>query len=252
MNKQLTETLIKVGLVIIVVIFIALLLIKRFVYFRPSSHFQTTQGAYKVVRHGHLHGWLLENNSDKIILLCHGNGGNISDRESKIRPLHNLGYSVLVFDYSGYGKSSGVPSEQQLYDDTSAMVALLRQNYNPDQIILYGESLGAPVATYAARRYSVGTLILEAPLPSMKVLIENKYPMGKLYSFLFPEFDTAAYLNGYRGKSLVMHSPTDEVIPYGSATHLFQMCTQHLQLDGSHNQPIIPWEQVRDFIESKL
>ena len=250
MDKQLAETLINVGLVIIVVIFIALLLIKRFVYFRPSSHFQNTKEAYKVVRHGHLHGWLLENNSDKIILLCHGNSGNISNKESKILSLHNLGYSVLAFDYSGYGKSSGVPNEQQLYNDVSDMVAMLRQTYSPKQIILYGESLGAPVAAYAARRYSVGTLILESPLPSMKILIENKYPMGNLYSFLFPEFDTAAYLNGYRGKSLVMHSPTDEVIPYGSATHLFKMCTQHLQLDGSHNQPIIPWEQISVFIES--
>lgn len=252
MNKQLTETLIKISLVIIVIIFISLVLIKRFIYFRPSSYFQITQEPYKVIRHNHLYGWLLENNNDKIVLFCHGNNGNISNRENKIRELHNLGYSVLIFDYSGYGKSSGIPSEQQLYDDASSMVALLlRQNYTPNQIILYGETIGAPIATYAARRYSVDTLILESPLPSMKILIENKYPMGSLYSFLFPEFDTAAYLNGYKGKSLIMHSVTDEVIPYTSVTHLFQTCTQHLQLDGSHNHPIIPWNQIKTFIESK-
>jgi fermentation-respiration switch protein FrsA (DUF1100 family) len=254
MNKQLTETLIKVGLVIVVIIFVGILIIKRFVYFQPSSHFLPTKEAYKVVRHGHLHGWLLDisDQSDKVVLFCHGNGGNISHREEKISTIRNLGYSVLIFDYSGYGKSKGVPTEQQLYDDTSAMVALLRQTYQPEQIVLYGESMGGAVATYAARRYSVGTLILEAPLPSMKILIKNKYPIIGWLSFLFPEFDTASYLNGYKGKSLILHSPTDEVIPYNSVSHLLQMCTHHIPIDGSHNNPIIPWEQVKQFIESAI
>lgn len=250
MNKQTTELLIKIGLITAVVIFIIVLLIKRFIYFRPSSHFINTQEAYKPVHHGHLHGWLLEHDtSDKIILFCHGNAGNISTREGKMISLRDLGYSVLIFDYSGYGKSGGVPSEQQLYDDVSAMTALLRQRYQPDKIILYGESLGGPVATYAARRYSISTLILEAPVPSMKKLIKHKYPILGLLSFLFSEFDTASYLNGYKGKSLLMHSPTDEVVPYSSTEELRQMCTMHLSIDGSHNAPLIPWQEVKTFID---
>lgn len=253
MNKQLSETLIKACLITSVMIFISILLIKRFVYFRPSSCLLPTQETYKVVRNGHLHGWLLENeNSNNIILLCHGNAGNISNRESKIISLRNLGYSVLVFDYSGYGKSGGVPSEQQLYDDASAMVAFLRQTYSPNQIILYGESLGAPVATYVARRYSIPTLILESALPSIKLVIENKYPIISWLSFLFPEFNTAEYLNGYSGNSLLMHSPTDEVIPYYTTTHLQKMCTQHIQIDGSHNAPLIPWDNVKRFIDASI
>lgn len=253
MNKQLTETLIKVGLIIVVIIFVGLLLIKRFVYFRPSSHFLPTQETYKVVRHGHIHGWHVDGDgsSDKIILLCHGNSGNISHREGKISGLRALGYSVMAFDYSGYGKSAGVPSEQQLYDDASMMVAMLRQTYTPDQIILYGESLGGPIATYAARRYSISTLILESPLPSMKTLIKHKFPMVSFLAFLFPEFDTASYLNGFKGRSLLLHSPTDEVIPYQSVMELQQMCTVHIPMDGSHNNPIVPWGQIKEFIETK-
>ena len=250
-NKQIGENLLKISLVIIVFIFIILMLIKRFVYFRPSSQFKTTKEVYKVVKYDNLHTWLLENNkSDKIVLLCHGNAGNISDQENRINNLYNIGYSVLVFDYSGFGKSSGVPSEQQLYNDVSTIVSILRQQYNPNQIILYGQSLGASVATYAARRYSIPTLILESPLPSVKILIENKYPLGKLYSFLFPEFDIGSYLLGYKGKSLIMHSPTDEMIPYKSITHLLHICTQHIPMDGSHNNPIIPWSQIKNFIEN--
>mgnify|MGYP003706712823 CR=1 FL=1 len=252
MNKQLTETLIKGVLIVVVVIIITILLIKRFIYFRPSSHFESTKEAYKPVHHRHLHGWLLENpQSDKIVLLCHGNTGNISHREGKMKAIRDLGYTVLAFDYSGYGKSGGVPSEQQLYDDASSMVALLRQQYQPSQIVLYGESLGGPVATYAARRYSIPVLILESPLPSMKVLIEKKFPFGSLCSFMFPEFDCAAYLRGFRGRSLLMHAPTDEIIPYESTKHLQQMSTVHIPIDGSHKAPIIPWVEIKKFIDTK-
>lgn len=251
MNKQLTETLIKVSLVTLLVIFVGLLLIKRFIYFRPSSHFLPTQETYKVVRHGHIHAWHIDGDgsSNKIILLCHGNGGNISHREGKIAGLRAMGYDVIAFDYSGYGKSGGVPSEQQLYDDASMMVALLRQSYAPEQIILYGESLGGPIATYAARRYSIHTLILESPLPSMKILIQHKFPLVSFLSFLFPEFDTASYLKGFKGRSLLLHSPTDEVIPYQSVAGIQELCNVHLPMDGSHNAPIIPWEQIKRFIE---
>jgi hypothetical protein len=251
MNKQFIEIISKIFLIFIVFIFICLLLIKRFLYFRPSNNFILTEEKYVIVNHEHLYGWLLENkSSNKIILLCHGNFGNISHKEGKMIEMRNLGYSVLAFDYSGYGKSQGVPSEQRLYDDASMMVALLRQKYQPEQIILYGESLGGPVATYVARRYSIPTLILEAPLPSVKILIKNKYPIISFLAFLFPEFDTEAYLKGYNGKSLIMHSKEDTKIPYSSVQNLIALCSQHIQIQGSHSNPIIPWIKVKIFIES--
>lgn len=250
MDKQQTETLVKISITVAVIIFLSVILIKRFLYFRPSFHFKNTQEPYKVINHGHLHGWLLETpQSSKIILFCHGNRGNISFCEHKVSNLKNLGYSVLVFDYSGYGKSGKVPSEQQLYDDASAMTALLRQQYPIENIILYGESMGGPIATYAARRYSIPTLILEGPLPSVKIFVEHKHQIFNWLSFLFPEFDTYSYLYGYKGRSLLLHSPTDEVIPYQSTLHLQQIATKHIPIDGSHNNAIIPWEEIRNFIE---
>lgn len=251
MDTKLKETLIKASLIFMTVLFIFTLLIKRFIYFRPSYHFIQTKEKYLDINHGHLNGWLLENEKEtaKIILICHGNGGNISYEESRMVALRNLGYSVLAFDYSGYGKSGGVPSEQQLYDDASAMVALLRQNYNPEQIIIYGVSIGGPVATYIARRYSIPTLILESPLPSIQALIESKYPMFSFVKPLFPEFDTSSYLDGFRGKSLLLHSLTDEVIPYDSVKKLINLCSLHIQIRGSHSYPEIPWEDVKTFIE---
>jgi len=253
MDKKLADILIKVFLTSVTILFIFTIVIKRFVYFRPSSHFIQTKETYQNINHGHLHGWLLQNDkSNKIILICHGNAGNISHEERRMIDLRNLGYSVLAFDYSGYGKSSGVPSEQQLYDDASTMTALLRQTYSPEQIVIYGVSLGGPIATYVARRYSIPTLILEAPLPSIKIFIENKYPFISFLSPLFPEFDTFAYLDGFRGKSLIMHSPVDDMIPYETVKNLTQICSLHIQIAGSHTYPMIPWNDVKSFIETSV
>jgi hypothetical protein len=203
------------------------------------------------VNNQHLHGWFLQNKkSNKVILLCHGNFGNISHKQRKMIEIRNIGYSVLAFDYSGYGKSGGSPNERNLYDDASMMVSLLLKTYKHKQIILYGESLGGPVATYVAKKYSIPTLILEGPLPSVKILIKNKYPILSFIAFLFPEFDTETYLKDYKGKSLIIHSIEDKKIPYSSVQKLIDLCSQHIQIEGSHNDPVIPWEKVKIFIES--
>ena len=253
MEKKLVDILVNALLIIALLLFIITILIKRFVYFRPSSLMNEPKDKYRNVNHKHLHGWLLENEaSDKIILFCHGYRGNISHEQDRIITLRNLGYSVLAFDYSGYGKSGGVPSEQQLYDDTSDMIALLRQKYRPEQIIVYGFSLGGSVATYAARRYGIPTLILESPLPSIKIYLKSKYPMLSFFAPLFQEFDTYAYLDGFKGKSLILHSVEDEKISYESMKNLINISSFNIQMRGSHNKPNIPWNDVKTFIETPI
>ena len=253
MEKKLVNIIVNAILIIVFLLFIITILVKRFVYFKPSSQFIQSLDKYQDVNYRHLHGWFLENeSSNKIILFCHGNTGNISDEQARIIALKNLGYSVLTFDYSGYGKSRGVPSEQQLYDDASDMIAFIRQKYRPEQIILYGFSLGGPVATYAARKYGITTLILEAPLPSIKNYLKNKYPMLSFFAPLFSEFDTYAYLNGFKGKTLLLHSVEDEKISYESVKNLINISSLHIQMRGSHNKPIIEWNEVKKFIETPI
>ena len=132
------------------------------------------------------------------------------------------------------------------------MLAHLHQEYVPEEMIVYGESLGGPIATYVARKYSIPTLILESPLPSIATLIKTKYSFFSLLSFFFPEFDTIKYLKGFPGRTLLLHCKFDEVIPYQSISELVKYSTQHIQMDGTHNNPVIPWEEVSKFVEMKL
>ena len=250
MDKKLKEILLKVALTLVVLLFLTTLLTKRFLYFRPSSEFLPSAETYKVIKQGHLHGWLAEGPpQSKVVLVCHSNKGNISNTTPIVENFNRLGFTVLTFDYSGFGKSRGIPSEQKLYEDASYMVALLRQTYEPSEIILYGQGLGASIATYVARRYGIPTLVLVSPFLGAESIVK-KTPL-KYISGLFSEFDTKEYLRGYRGRSLLIHSTTDEYVPYQDTIELQSLVTRHLPSTGSHEGTHIPWEEIKGFIDTR-
>ena len=225
------------------------LVTKRFIYFRPSSIIIPTQETYQVITQAHLHGWVSgEAVSNKIVLICNSNRGNMSHAGQTMKHMSDLGYRVCTFDYSGFGKSWGIPSEQQFYEDASYMVSLLGQSYNPKQIILYGYGLGATVATYAARRYGIPTLILVSPFPDITHTLSK--PL-KYLSMLFQDFKIVDYLRGYKGRSLLIHSQHDKKVPYSSVTQLITHVTLHIPTTGTRDVNNVPWDSVKRFIEER-
>ena len=244
-----TQTAFKATTFAIVTLFIALLLIKRFAYFNPCSHFVETRERYLDVHHRNLHGWFLENHTtDRVVLFCHGNTGNVSNCEETTRKLRDLGMSVLVFDYSGFGRSKGVPSEQQLYDDASAMMALLQKRYETKNLVVYGESIGGSVASYVALKHGIPYLVLNCPLPSIKSFVQHKYPYLSWFGFLFGEFDTAQFLAFYKGETLLMYSQDDEIISPTSMAHLTSLSTKHIVIGGGHLASNFPMEEISRFL----
>jgi uncharacterized protein len=245
------QTCTKILLISVTILFISVLLVKRFAYFRPSTKFILTRKTYKDISINNLHGWLSEvPNATKIILICHGNKANISHHTEKLENFNQLGYNVLIFDYSGYGNSTGIPSEQQIYNDASIITATLCKTYTPNNIILYGQSLGAAVASYIARRYRIPHLIMEAPLPSMKELIKSYLPnLLNFLAFPFTEFNTQLYLDGYFGKSLCIYSLEDELINYTLLKPILALSSNYIQTTGSHDRIVIPYPEINKFIE---
>jgi len=227
--------------------FIFVLLIKRFVYFSPTYDFLAPKDTFTDVYEGDLHAWFRKGSPKDVILFCHGNAGNLSYRQDKLIELAKTGYSVLIFDYSGFGRSRGVPNEQLCYANACMFFDFLK-NAGFTNIIPYGESLGASVAMYVARKYNLKKVILESPLPGIKYLLRSKYPKLSFLSVIFNEFDTVAFISGYKGQSLVLHCVNDEVVPYASVQDLKTQATFFADMDGSHNNALIPWDTVRKFV----
>jgi hypothetical protein len=240
-------------LVVMSIVIVTVLLIKRFVYFKPTNEFIPYNNIYQDISEGNLHGWFIGKKENRpTILICHGNAGNISHRQSIIDSMTNIGYSVMIFDYSGYGRSIGIPSESQLYQDASVFTEMLMGFVDKQNIILYGESIGAAVATYIARKYDINTLIIDSGLPSIKKYIKGHYDiLGKMFGFLFNEFNTEIYLHGYKGRSLIMHSLTDEIIPYMITDVMRENATEVINIKGTHNVRKIPWDKVDIFIKNQ-
>lgn len=187
-----------------------------------------------------LNAWFIPaKDSEFTILFCHGNGGNISHRIDKITVLNSLGPDVFIFDYRGYGKSCGRPSEKGFYRDADAAYNYLvsAKNIRPEKIILYGESLGGAVAIDLAARKEVRALITESTLTSTKDVAKAIYPFFP--SFLISSrFDSAEKIKKVTIPKLIMHSQADEIIPFSQSRRLFELAPEpkkHLRLIGGHN-----------------
>jgi alpha-beta hydrolase superfamily lysophospholipase len=172
-----------------------------------------------------LHGWHFAAPQDDAPLLVwfHGNGGNITNRGDIAAELAQRGTSVFVFDWRGYGRSAGRPTERALYRDAVAAYEHAVKNLRvpPERIVLYGESLGGPYAAYVARRYPVRAVIIENSFPSLRLLGNALYAPLPLGWTAPNAMNTLQWLNEAGRPVLVMHGKRDQVIPFrlGKALH---------------------------------
>lgn len=148
------------------------------------------------------------------LLYFHGNGGNLASRAERIRKYMAQGIGVFMLSYRGYSGSTGSPSERANVGDAKlAYETLLKEGVDPDNIIVYGESLGSGVAVQVAANKPVGGVILDAPYTSIVDVAAHAYPFLPVRGFLFDRYDTMRYLGSLKAPILVIHGEADEVIP---------------------------------------
>lgn len=188
-----------------------------------------------------LHGWFIpsEMTDARVLLFCHGNAGNISHRLESIRIFHELGLDVFIFDYRGYGKSGGKPSEEGLYRDGSAAFSyLVDRGFSPDRIVVFGRSLGGSVAARISIETLPHALIMESSFTSLAEMasrVVRLFPVGLL---LRSEYPTEENLRRISCPVLVIHSPDDEIVPFSHGIRLYEAAPepkQFLQISGDHN-----------------
>jgi fermentation-respiration switch protein FrsA (DUF1100 family) len=169
-----------------------------------------------------LHGWLFRAaGSAPLMIWFHGNGGNITERAPLAAELARRGVSVLLFDWRGYGKSEGSPSESALYHDALAAYDFAVHDLHPASIALYGESLGGPYAAYVATKRKAACVVIENSFPSLRELgnaIYRPIPIGWFAPFAM---STARWLNEAGLPVLVMHGRRDQVIPFALGASLY-------------------------------
>lgn len=171
-----------------------------------------------------LFGWYVEAGpSAPVLLWCHGNAGNIIHRLDNLAELYRLGLSVFIFDYRGYGRSAGKPTEDGLYQDALAAYGHLvnTRGVRPERLILFGRSLGASVAgTVASQRLAAG-LILESPFPSIAAMARTHYLGLPLHWLLSGRFPLDERLSRVALPVLVIHGDRDDIVPIALGREVF-------------------------------
>ena len=177
-------------------------------------------------------GWYIDAGPRQPTLLwCHGNAGNISHRLQNMLELYQRGISVFIFDYRGYGKSSGSPSEEGLYKDALAAYEFLttQKNIPPNRLILFGRSLGTSIAGEVVRQHSAAGLILEGAFPSIQAMADHLYFGLPARWLVDSEFNLEDKLKHISLPLLVIHGQRDTVVPMKFGKQVFDSAHQPKQ-----------------------
>jgi fermentation-respiration switch protein FrsA (DUF1100 family) len=169
------------------------------------------------------------------LLFSHGNAEDLGTVMPFMQQFHDRGYSVLIYDYRGYGTSEGRPSTRKAKQDAAAVYDWLVQTKGiaPQSIISHGRSLGGAVATWLAAHREVGGLIIEVSFVSA-FRVKTHWPL-----LPWDKFNSLKSIRRADCPVLVIHGTEDEIIPFWHGQKLYDAAPepkQHLWIEGGrHN-----------------
>jgi fermentation-respiration switch protein FrsA (DUF1100 family) len=185
-------------------------------------------------------GWFIPAENERgVVLVCHGNGGNMGTHLSGTRQFHNLGFSILLFDYGGFGKSTGNPSERRCYADAEAMWRYLVQTrgVSRERILVWGGSFGGGTACELARRVQPRALILQSTFLSMAKAAFGERWGWAATPFLRHRFNNEKKITDVHCPVLIIHSRGDTLYPFSHGEKLFQRANEpkrFIEIQGDH------------------
>jgi len=187
---------------------------------QPSSYTDTDQILkLKTMKGAFISVFYLQNpGATYTILYSHGNAEDLGDIREVLQRFHKHGFAVIAYDYSGYGTSSGQPSEDAAYADISAVYdhAVRKIGLRPENILLFGRSVGGGPSLDLAVRETVGGLILESSFVSAFRVVTTipLFPVDK--------FNNLNKIKALPCPILVIHGKQDSIIPFWHGERLYE------------------------------
>ena len=198
--------------------------------------FQSRDGIY-------LNGWFIAGAPEApLLLFFHGNAGNLSDNLDYIKLMHGAGYSIFIFDYRGYGNSEGEAlQEKHLYQDArGALAYLAEKGWHHEELIFFGQSLGAAVALQMALESPPAGLVMESPFTCMKDMARHISPLAYYtvgWAINMP-FDNMAKIATAGVPLLLIHGEKDRIAPMEMTMRLYEKAVPpkmlHIIKGGGH------------------
>ncbi|MDR3076963.1 MAG: lysophospholipase, partial [Synergistaceae bacterium] len=222
-----------------------------FMAFRPTRDITKTPGAYGMAFEDvtlttsdgvAINGWFVPAPNERgTLLFFHGNAGNISGRLDSIEIFRDLGLSVFIIDYRGYGKSGGRRSVPGVTLDALAAWDYLteKRGVSPDEIVVFGRSIGGAVAMELMRHVKPRALILESTFSSLPEMIRVQFlaPFARLV--IGDVWNSAEAASALTVPALCVHSPDDGIVPYRLGRRLYEAVASEktfVQIHGGHNE----------------
>lgn len=189
----------------------------------------------------------------RVVVLYHGNAGDISSRAYKMRQFMAAGYGVYLCEYRGYGGNPGSPTEEGIYKDArSALHWLEAKGYKRSQWILYGESLGSGPAVQMAVEFQLKYMVLEGAFSSAADVAEEKYFWLPARFLLKDKFNNIGKIKSVHASLLMLHGDKDQVVSYHLAQKLYaaaNMPKKFVTIEGGGHNDLYEYHAGRTIIE---
>ena len=208
---------------------------------------------------GHVEAWFVPGlgvsaeRPGPLVVFAHGNAELIEHAEPALRRYRQLGVSVLLGEYRGYGRSAGSPSEAGIVEDMAALWdrVTARPEVDRERVVFHGRSLGAAVACSLARQRPPRALILESAFTSTAAMAHGLLAPGFLVR---DQYDNLGLLRSFAAPVLILHGRYDATVPFSHAQELAAAAQQAtlVEYDCGHNDlPSDPehyWGQIEQFL----
>lgn len=253
--------------VLVVLVFAELKRVRDRAIFKPTrTHIAKPSEPYEeLMINGRVSAWLLDRGSDEVLMFLHGNSSNISHRTYMIEFSRLAGLSLLLVDYRGYGKSTGVPSLSNMREDALDSFDYLTTRYSPENIILWSESLGSVAAAYLVSKRRAKVLCVMAGVSSFATIFDthsltsDSSLLETLGNWVLQGLDDPPNYELFE-RTLTpvffVHSETDELVPYVCAEENVTYCPPDklvmplLAIKGGHATPEITNRDLEKLLEA--